>query len=530
MKKQIVFIGSTFEELILNKNVLRMSFIESLWATFKTVNSKPSLETLITRLNTIENTTDHLRNNKQFLALKKAIKNDFDYESSTDLNERLTLFKKFLCKSMIHSLEHIDEQTCDLLDTYFSKSKYIFSYNSNFIIENMIKVESGVIVCADRQSFLLCEDNLRYPILYKMYGTCNQAETIVVTKEEKKNSLINLQMGMVKINQFEDISISLLGFNEGDSEFNDILNELASKSKTAEIFLFKPSSCEQEIKRHCISHKSGLKVKVIHSDIQTYVLERLKEKKRSEHIRKSKFLKIEEKEEVPSKDTVPPNKSRKKESKSKKRSKKKGSKGKERTNDKKTNEKRKQSKKSKKRPIRDKERFLRISYKTIMTVAGVLLCTLLFNITFSIATIQGDSMAPNYSSSDFILLNKQYNQVKRFDVIALKSPDESGQEYVKRVIGLPGDAIEYIEDDLYINGNLVEETYLEREKKKLNGSEVFTKDFSLEELSGVKEVPENKLFVLGDNRMYSRDSRNFGFIDVKDIKGDVKFKIWPRSR
>ncbi|CAD5901408.1 Signal peptidase I (fragment) [Carnobacterium maltaromaticum] len=50
--------------------------------------------------------------------------------------------------------------------------------------------------------------------------------------------------------------------------------------------------------------------------------------------------------------------------------------------------------------------------------------------------------------------------------------------------------------------------------------------FSLEDLSAVKEVPKKKLFVLGDNRLYSRDSRNFGFIDVNAIKGNVQWEIW----
>lgn len=170
---------------------------------------------------------------------------------------------------------------------------------------------------------------------------------------------------------------------------------------------------------------------------------------------------------------------------------------------------------------------LTIPYKTLLTILVCLFCVVSFNFFFSLATINGESMAPNFSSSDYIVLNKQYSKVNRFDVIAFKSPDEPGQEYIKRVIGLPGDVIEYIDDQLFINGNMVEESYLDREKKKLGEGEIFTKDFSLEDLAGVKEVPKNKLFVLGDNRLYSRDSRNFGFIDVKDIKGDVKFKIWP---
>ncbi|EAC3312907.1 signal peptidase I [Listeria monocytogenes] len=161
----------------------------------------------------------------------------------------------------------------------------------------------------------------------------------------------------------------------------------------------------------------------------------------------------------------------------------------------------------------------------ILTVS--LLCVLGFNLFFSIATIKGESMAPTFQTSDYVLFNKNANKLNRFDVIAFASPDEPGQEYIKRVIGVPGDEIEYRDDQLYINGHLVEESYLKREKDKLKKVEKFTDDFSLENLTGTKKVPQNKLFVLGDNRLYSRDSRNFGFIDFKDVKGNVAVKLWP---
>lgn len=495
MDKQIVFIGSNFDELILKKNILNMSFVESIWTSFKTINSEMKFNAFIKQLKIIGNKTDYLRNNDQFLALIKNITTDFDYDLVIDLNERLILFKKILYKSMINQFEQVDEQARNLLGSYLANSEYIFSYNFDFLIENLIQVKSDVTVCTDRQSFLLSKNNIDSPILYKFYGSFDKAETIALTREEKQERLINVRMAISKITQFENLSISLLGFKEEDDEFNNIIDELNMKPKKVKITLFKPCSHEHEIKHYSINHKTGLKIDVIVSELQTYLNESLKEKGTKSQIKQSSVPQFNEQIELSSTQISQMSRSRRK--------------------------------KGRKKIIGDKNISLKIPYKTLFIFTGMLFFTLIFNFFFSVATIKGESMAPSFSSSDYVVLNKQYNKVDRFDVIAFKSPDEPGQEYIKRVIGLPGDMIKYIDDQLYINGNLVQETYLDREKEKLGEGEIFTKDFSLKELSGVEEVPKNKLFVLGDNRLYSRDSRNFGFIDVDEIKGDVKWKIWP---
>src|SRR5699024_8145082 len=95
-----------------------------------------------------------------------------------------------------------------------------------------------------------------------------------------------------------------------------------------------------------------------------------------------------------------------------------------------------------------------------------------------------------------------------------------------RVIGKPGDAIVYKGDILYVNGDVIEEPYLETFRKE---GEVLTEDFTLEEITGEKEVPEGKLFVLGDNRQESYDSRKMGFIDQESIVGKVDIRYWPMS-
>ncbi|CAD5899520.1 Signal peptidase I (modular protein) [Carnobacterium maltaromaticum] len=491
MEKRIIFIGSNFRELIFKNSILKMSFIEILWSNFKTINSEVKFNAFIKQLKKIEDENAYFRNNDEFLTLVKHIKTDYDYNSILDLNERLTLFKKILCKSMNHQFEQVDEQTRNLLGNYLANHDYIFSYDFDFLIENLIQAKSDVTVCTDRQSFLLSENNLDFPVLYKFYGSFDRVETIALTREEKQERMINVRMGISKITQLEDISISLMGFNEEDAELTTILDELVLKNNKVKISLLKLCSHEQEVKSDSIKHKTGLEIDVIISNLHTYLNEGLKEKDTNSQIKQSSVTQFNEQEELSS-----------------------------------TQMSRSRSKKRKKKIISDKNISLKIPYKTLFISTGMLFFTLIFNFFFSVATIKGESMTPSFSSSDYVVLNKQYNKVERFDVVAFQSPDEAGQEYIKRVIGLPGDMIEYIEDQLYINGNPVEETYLDREKEKLGEGEIFTKDFSLQDLSGVKEVPKNKLFVLGDNRLYSRDSRNFGFIDVNGVKGNVQWKIW----
>ncbi|WP_201730934.1 signal peptidase I [Carnobacterium maltaromaticum] len=494
MDKQIVFIGSNFDELILKKNILNMSFLESIWTSFKTINSEMKFNAFIKQLKIIGNKIDYLRNNDQFLALIKNIKTDFDYDLVIDLNERLILFKKILYKSMVNQFEQVDEQTRNLLGTYLANHDYIFSYQFDELIENLIQVKCEPLICTDRQTFLLSENNLDFPVLYKFYGSFDRVETIALTREEKQERMINVRMGISKITQLEDISISLIGFNEDDGELTTILDELVLKNNKVKISLLKLCSHEQEVKSYSITHKTGLEIDVIISDLQTYIYEQLKEKDSNSQIKQSSVDQSVEHEEFSSNSISQMSRSR--------------------------------SRRKRKENSGGKNISLKIPYKTLFISTGMLFFTLIFNFFFSVATIKGESMAPSFSSSDYVVLNKQYNKVKRFDVVAFQSPDEAGQEYIKRVIGLPGDMIEYIDDQLYINGNPVEETYLDREREKLGDGEIFTKDFSLEDLAGVKEVPKNKLFVLGDNRLYSRDSRNFGFIDVNAVKGNVQWKIW----
>ena len=128
-------------------------------------------------------------------------------------------------------------------------------------------------------------------------------------------------------------------------------------------------------------------------------------------------------------------------------------------------------------------------------------------------------MVPTLNDGDIMILDKigyKINGLDRFDIVVV---DYKGEKIIKRVIGLPGDHIEYKDNKLYINGKLVEEEYKRKE----------TSDFILE-LLGENTIPKDKYLVLGDNRPISKDSRIIGLIDKKDIEGYTSLVLFPFNK
>ncbi|RLQ96255.1 signal peptidase I [Falsibacillus albus] len=150
---------------------------------------------------------------------------------------------------------------------------------------------------------------------------------------------------------------------------------------------------------------------------------------------------------------------------------------------------------------------------------------------FSNYVVEGKSMMPTLQDGNRLIVGKvdyDLHKPHRFDIIVFHATETS--DYVKRVIGLPGDRLEYKDDTLYINGKPLPEPYLKPYKEQLGGTGPLTPDFTLKEKTGVSVVPKGKIFVLGDNRQYSEDSRIFGFVDMKNIVGKVDVRIFPFSK
>jgi len=140
--------------------------------------------------------------------------------------------------------------------------------------------------------------------------------------------------------------------------------------------------------------------------------------------------------------------------------------------------------------------------------------------------IQQQSMEPNFYSGDYVITSRQayniFGDPQRGDIIVFKSDlytDEGeAKNLIKRIIGLPGDTVEIIDGEVYLNGEMLNEEYIK--EPGLSG-----------EMEAVT-VPEGELFVMGDNRRVSQDSRSgaVGTISQDTIVGKVVVRVYPFSQ
>lgn len=151
----------------------------------------------------------------------------------------------------------------------------------------------------------------------------------------------------------------------------------------------------------------------------------------------------------------------------------------------------------------------------------ILIFLIIFIYVFGLQQIVGSSMHSTLENGDLVIISKSHYRffnVKRGDIVSFLYEDT--KYLVKRVIGVPGDRIEIKNNVLYINGEIVEEDYLDN---------VVTNDFSLKDI-GYDIIPDGYYFVMGDNRENSLDSRTIGLVSKKDIIGKAIVRIWPLNK
>jgi signal peptidase I len=149
---------------------------------------------------------------------------------------------------------------------------------------------------------------------------------------------------------------------------------------------------------------------------------------------------------------------------------------------------------------------------------ALILVILIRQFLFTPVIVSGESMEPTFENDNMIVISKIHS-INRFDMVVFHSP-YADDNLIKRVIGLPGDHLVMDHDKLYINDIKHSEDYLAVHKDEIFIGERLTEDFEV-------VVPDGTLFVLGDNRRNSRDSRELGFIDEKLIVGKVAFRFYP---
>jgi signal peptidase I len=158
----------------------------------------------------------------------------------------------------------------------------------------------------------------------------------------------------------------------------------------------------------------------------------------------------------------------------------------------------------------------------VLIVAALLIAIVIRTFVFQAFYIPSESMVPTLKVGDRVLVNKlsyKLHDPRRGDIAVFKAPaaarTEEIKDLVKRVVGLPGETIEGKNGHIFINGRVLSEPYLPA------GTQ--SRTFPAE------KVPPNSLFMLGDNRQFSKDSTFFGPIKESDLIGRVFMRIWPPS-
>jgi signal peptidase I len=170
------------------------------------------------------------------------------------------------------------------------------------------------------------------------------------------------------------------------------------------------------------------------------------------------------------------------------------------------------------------KRFLRLVREVLETVIPAVLIALLINLFLAQATrVYGQSMEPNLHTDQRLIVEKlSYNALlrqylgfsgpDRGDVVVIRLHAQGDELLIKRVIGLPGDVVQIQSGQVLVNGQVLTEPYV------AGGTAGFF---------GPTTVPPLHIFVLGDNRGSSNDSRSFGTISLKDVVGRAWFSYWP---
>ena len=173
------------------------------------------------------------------------------------------------------------------------------------------------------------------------------------------------------------------------------------------------------------------------------------------------------------------------------------------------------SRRAARRPFwRDLQAWLRDIFVSIAIAAVVIV------FLYQPVKVEGTSMLPHLADKERIFVNKflyNFDAIDRGDVVVFRFPIDPSKSYIKRVVGLPGDAVEIVGGEVYLNGAAYREPYvLPRYRDRGSYPKVV--------------VPAGEYYVLGDHRNTSNDSRTWGTVAQEYVTGKAVFSYWPPER
>lgn len=134
--------------------------------------------------------------------------------------------------------------------------------------------------------------------------------------------------------------------------------------------------------------------------------------------------------------------------------------------------------------------------------------------------VDGASMEPNFSNNQYILIDKvsyRFRAPKRGEVVVFHPPNIPNENYIKRIVGLPGETVVIKNNQVNVDGHILREAYLESNQSTTQPNS----------LSNIVTLGHNEYFVLGDNREHSSDSRDWGPLQLSSIEGRTWFIMFP---
>jgi signal peptidase I len=167
------------------------------------------------------------------------------------------------------------------------------------------------------------------------------------------------------------------------------------------------------------------------------------------------------------------------------------------------------------RPRIQRRSFLRELLDTLILIAAIYA---LVNLTTARFIVQGPSMEPTFYTGQFLIVSRAtylFSQPQRGDIIVFHYPGNPDEDYIKRVIGVPGNTVEIRDLQVYVDGVRLDEPYI---------NEVCEPSHCHD---GIWPLNQNQYFVMGDNRNHSSDSRAFGPIGREFIVGEAWIRYWP---